>query len=211
MGGFVEAVLSFPTVLFTPLLVVVIGYWLVVVAGGADPDTDADTGDGGHGVLGFLGLGGVPLSVVVSLLVVLAWFGSLAGAELLTSIPGWLVLAGALILAWLITRLAVLGLARIWPTGPGASRSDFLGLTCVIRTGTVTRTFGQAEVHAPDGSSAIVQVRQAGTDDLRAGSTALLFDLDPDGDFFWVVPADIALRPDPSTPDSPSENQQKDR
>jgi hypothetical protein len=210
MGGFVEAVLSFPTVLFTPLLVVVIGYWLVVVAGGADPDTDADT-DGDGGVLGFLGLGGVPLSVVVSLLVVLAWFGSLAGAELFTSIPSWLVLAGALLVAWLLTRLAVLGLARVWPTGPGASRSDFLGLTCVIRTQTVTRTFGQAEVHAPDGSSAIVQVRQAGSDDLRAGHTALLFDVDADGEFFWVVPADIALRPDPSTPDSSSDNQQKDR
>jgi hypothetical protein len=209
MGGFVEAVLSFPTVVFTPLLVVVIGYWLVVIAGGADPETEADGGD--TGVLAFLGLGGVPLSVVVSLLVVLAWFGSLAGAELLTSVPAWLVLAGALVAAWLLTRLAVLGLARVWPTGPGASRSDFLGLTCVIRTQTVTRTFGQAEVHAPDGSSAIVQVRTPGADELRAGTRALLFDVDPDGEFFWVVPADIALRPDPSTPDSPSDNQQKDR
>ena len=210
MGGFVEAVLGFPTVLFTPLLVVVIGYWLVVVAGGADPETEVDT-DGGHGPLGFLGLGGVPVPVVVSLLVVLAWFGSLAGAELFGGISGWIVLAGALVPAWVLTRLAVLGLARIWPSGPGASRADFLGLTCVIRTGTVTRTFGQAEVHAPDGSSAIVQVRQAGADDLRAGSRALLFDVDPDGEFFWVVPADIALRPDPSTLDSPSDNQQKDR
>jgi hypothetical protein len=162
-------------------------------------------------VLGFLGLGGVPLSVVVSLLVLLAWFGSLVGAELFTPVPSWLVLAGALLMAWQLTRLAVLGLAPVWPTGPGASRSDFLGLTCVIRTQTVTRTFGQAEVHAPDGSSAIVQVRQAGTDDLRAGSAALLFDVDADGEFFWVVPADIALRPDPSTPDSSSDNQQKDR
>jgi hypothetical protein len=169
-----------------------------------------DAGEG-PGPLGFLGLGGVPVSVVVSLLVVLAWFGSLAGAELLTAVPAGLVLAGALVAAWLITRLAVLGLARIWPTGPAASRADFVGLTCVIRTGTVTRTFGQAEVHAPDGSSAIVQVRSPGTDDLRAGSTALLFDVDADGEFFWVVPADVALRPDPSTPDSPPDNQQKDR
>jgi hypothetical protein len=204
MGGFVTAVLSFPTVLFTPLLVVVIGYWLLVVAGGADPEAGSDGGDG-SGPLGFLGLGGVPVPVAGSLLVVLAWFGSLAGAELLTSIPGWAVLIGALVAAWLLTRLAVLGLARVWPAGPAASRADFLGLTCVIRTQTVTRTFGQAEVHAPDGSSAVVQVRQAGADDLRAGSTALLFDADPDGEFFWVVPADIALRPDPSTPDRPSD------
>ena len=55
MGGFVQAVLSFPTVVFTPLLVVVIGYWIVVVAGGADPDSEADGGDAGSGPLAFLG------------------------------------------------------------------------------------------------------------------------------------------------------------
>ena len=60
----------------------------------------------------------------------------------------------------------------------------------------MTRDFGQAEVHSPDGSSAIVQVRQAGDDDLRAGTVALLFDVDPEGEFFWVVPADIATTPD---------------
>ena len=44
MDGFVEAVLSFPTVIFTPLLVVVIGYWIVVVAGGADPEAEVGSG-----------------------------------------------------------------------------------------------------------------------------------------------------------------------
>ena len=211
MGGFLDAVLSFPTVVLTPLLVVVIGYWIVVIAGGADPDTDADGGDAGSGPLAFLGLTGVPMSVIFSLLVVVAWFGSLAGAQLLTGWPMWLVLIASIVAAWVVTRLALIGLSRVWPHATAASRTDFIGLTCVIRTGTVTRTFGQAEVHAPDGSSAIVQVRSPGDDDLRAGSRALLFDVDPDGEFFWVVPADIALRPDPSTPDSPSENQQKDR
>jgi hypothetical protein len=188
LGGFVEAVLSFPTVLFTPLLVVVIGYWVVVVAGGADPDADAGTG----GLLAFAGLGGVPAAIPVSLLVVLAWFGSLAGSQL--PLAGWIVLLAALPVAWLLTRLAVIPLRRLLPTGTDPSRADFVGLTCVIRTGKVTRTFGQAEVHAQDGSSAIVQVRQAGTDDLRAGTVALLYDVDPDGDFFWVVPADIATK-----------------
>ena len=204
MGGFVEAALSFPTVVFTPLLVVVIGYWIVVVIGGADPDADIDSGETGHGVVSFLGFGGVPLPVIGSLLVVLAWFGSLAGAELLTSLPAWIVLVAAIVAAWIVTRLAVIGLARIWPTGNQHSRSDFLGLTAVIRTGRVTRTFGQAEVRVPDGSSAVVQVRQAGDDELTAGTVALLFDADPDGEYFWVVPADVALRPDQS------DNQQKD-
>jgi hypothetical protein len=192
MSGFVAAALSFPTVLFTPLLVVVVGYWLVVVAGGADPDA----GPGGEGgFLGFLGLGGVPVSIPISLIVLVAWFASLVGGELF-AVAAWLVLIGALVVAWLLARVVTLLLRRLLPTGPGASRADFVGLTCVIRTGRVTGTFGQAEVHATDGSSAIVQVRQAGDDDLHAGTVALLYDVDPDGDFFWVVPADIATKDD---------------
>jgi len=184
MNGFIEAALSFPTILFTPLLIIVVAYWAVVIGGGADPEADAG------GYLGFAGLGGVPVSMPLSLLVVLIWFGCLAGAELL---PGWLALIAAVLVAWLLTRLAVLLIRRFRPP-PDPTRADFVGRTCVIRTGRVTRTFGQAEVHAADGSSAIVQVRQAGDDELRAGTVALLYDFDPEGEFFWVVPADIATK-----------------
>ncbi|GGQ44287.1 DUF1449 family protein [Couchioplanes azureus] len=190
MGGFFEAVLSFPTVVLTPLLVVVIGYWLVVIVGGADPEGDGGGEDAGF--LGFLGLSGVPASVVLSLLIVFAWFVTLAGAELFGAIPAALVLVAAVVVAWLVTRLSVLLIKRFLPAGTEPSRADFVGLTCIVRTGRVTRTFGQAEVRAPDGSSAIVQVRQAGDDELRAGTVALLYDVDPDGEFFWIVPADIA-------------------
>ena len=195
VGGFLTAVLSFPVVIFTPLLVIVIGYWLVVIAGGADPDGDGGEGAGG-GFAGLLGLGGAPAPVVLSLFVAVGWFAALAGQQLLGGLPGWLLLVAALVIAWVLSRLAALALRRLWPARVEPSRADFLGLTCVIRTGRVTRTFGQAEVHAPDGSSAVVQVRQAGHDDLRAGTLALLFDVDPDGEFFWVVPADIATTPD---------------
>jgi hypothetical protein len=201
MGGFVEAALSFPAVLFTPLLLVIVGYWLFVAVGGAEPDSggpDSDGGSGaaGDGALAVVGLGGVPVGIVLSLFAAFAWFASLAGTQQ-TVIPGPLVLLAALVAAWLLTRLAVLMLRRFLPSGAEPTRADFVGITCVIRTGRVTRTFGQAEVHAPDGSSAVVQVRQAGTDDLRAGTSAVLYDFDPAGEFFWVVPADVALHPDP--------------
>lgn len=186
MGEFVGAALSFPTVLFTPLLIIVIGFWIVVVAGGADPDA-GDSGD----LLSFAGLGGVPVSVPISLLAVLAWFGSLAGAEFL---PGWAALIAALVVAWVLTRAAIVLIRRFGPAGTDPSRKDFLGRTCVIRTGRVTSTFGQAEVRAGDGSAAIVQVRQAGDDDLRAGTVAVLYDFDPEGEFFWVIPADIVTK-----------------
>jgi hypothetical protein len=191
VSGFFEAVLSFPAVLFTPLLVVVIGYWLVVVVGGADPDAD---GGAEGGLLAFAGFGGVPAAIPLSLLILFAWFGSLAGAQVFPTVAAWLITVGALVVAWVLTRLAVLLLKRLLPSGTEPSRADLLGRTGIIRTGRVTRTFGQAEVHSADGSSAIVQVRQAGDDDLHAGSIALLYDVDPEGEFFWVVPADIATK-----------------
>jgi hypothetical protein len=187
MDRFVDAALSFPAVLFTPLLVVVVGYWIVVIAGGADPEGEA-------GYLDFLGFGGVPATVVLSLFVAVAWFAALTAGALFGGFPALLLLAAAVVVAFVLTRLAVVLLKRFLPSGAEPSRADFVGLTAVVRTGRVTRTFGQAEVHAPDGSSAIVQVRQAGDDDLRAGTVGLLYDVDPDGDFFWIVPADIASK-----------------
>jgi hypothetical protein len=122
MSDFFGAALSFPTVLFTPMLVVVVGFWAIVVGGGADPEAE----HGGHvEPLGFLGLGGVPVSVPVSLLVLFAWFASLAGSQL-TALPSWLVLIAALLSAWVLTRPAVLALRRLLPSGPDVSRADFI-------------------------------------------------------------------------------------
>jgi hypothetical protein len=200
MGEFVASSLAFPTVLFSFLLLVVIGYWLLVLVGSMAPD---DTPDGIDGGLAALGLGGVPVTVAVSLLVALGWFASLAGtvvlrgAGLTTVALSVALLVAALAVAWLGTRLLVAPLRRLFPTEPAASRNDFVGRLCVIRTGRVDAEFGQAEVTAPDGSSAIVQVRHlpgtaGGDGNLTAGSTALIYDLDADSGYFWVTPVDAS-------------------
>ncbi|WP_238015143.1 hypothetical protein KZZ52_01970 [Dactylosporangium sp. AC04546] len=184
MGEFLNATLEFPTVLFTFLLVLVIAYWLIVLFGGADTE-DADFG----GFLGSLGLGGVPATVGLSVLVLVAWFVSLAGSTVTDgALLRLAVLVVALVVAWLVTRVLVVPLGRLFPATTGDSRTAFVGRTCVVRTGTVTETFGQAEVTAADGSSAIVQVRQTGTDTFTAGSTAVIYEYDQDGEFFWIVP-----------------------
>jgi hypothetical protein len=190
-------------------LIVVVGYWLFVIFGAAEPDAldgdaEAATGDAQPGFLAGLGLDGVPVTVVLSLLIALSWFVSLVGTALLASagVPtvarialSFVTLAAALVAAFYGTRLLVAPLRRLLPQDKGASRGDFVGRLCVIRTGRVGRDFGQAEVTAADGSSAVVQVRQAGQDQLAHGTTALIYDYDVDGEFFWVAPADIGLTP----------------
>ena len=213
MGEFLDVALDFPTVLFSFLLVVVIAYWVLVLMGLANVEDDVEGGTASGGFLAGLGLGGPPVSVVISLLIVLAWFASLAGRVLLDRLGfgartllllclGLLVLA--LLCAWLITRLLIAPLRRVFPSGPEASRSAFIGALCVIRTGRVTTTFGQAEVTALDGSSAVIQVRQAGNEPLGSGSRALIYDYDAVGEFFWVTSIDAtAFSPEPSPYRSP--------
>ncbi|WP_446217734.1 hypothetical protein [Micromonospora sp. IBHARD004] len=207
MAGFLDTALSFPTVLFSFLLLVVVGYWLLVLTGVLDFGDDLDVDGAPGGFLAGLGLGGLPAAIVFSLLVAVAWFVSLAGTVLLDGLGLGVgarvalsvgVLLVALLGAWLVTRLVAVPLSRLLPTGTEASRHAFVGSLCTIRTGRVTADFGQAEVTAADGSSAIVQVRQPGAEPLRAGSSALIYDYDVDGEFFWVMPAGIAFDPDPS-------------
>ncbi|WP_051966861.1 hypothetical protein [Kitasatospora mediocidica] len=221
MRDFVGTAMAFPAVLFSFALAVVVGYWLLVLIGGVGHGGGhagghggghgghggaavQHGGSGGHGggrgvggVLSAVGLGGVPITVVVSLLVAFAWFSALAGE--LAGGPG---LGGALAGSaaavaggWAGARLLVSPLRRLLPQpGPPPSRLDFVGSRCVIRTGRVGPDFGQAEVHAQDGSAALVQVRQSDEDAagagnaLTAGTTALIYDYDTDGEFFRVMP-----------------------
>jgi hypothetical protein len=195
VGEFFAAALSLPAVLFSFLLVVCLGYWLLVLFGALEIDGDA--GD----LLGSLGFGGVPLTIVVSVIVAVAWFAGLTGTVLLSGTSGWthlllaaFVFVAAIFVGLVVARLFVTPLRRVFDTGPAPSRADFVGRTCVIRTGTVAIDFGQAEVAAQDGSTAVIQVRQTGQDDLRAGHTALIYDYDTDGEFFWVALLDTHLK-----------------
>lgn len=211
MRGFLGAVTGYPTVVFTFALAVVVGYWVLVLVGAAHPH-GASGGHGGHGgghhgrghgggrhghagPARLLGLAGVPITVAVSLVVAFAWFTALTGRVWLGGGARWFLLPVALVGGWVGARLLVMPLRRLMPEQlPPPSRQDFVGLGCVIRTGRVGPDFGQAEVRAADGSSAVVQVRQthddaAGPGDvLRAGASALIYDYDAEGEFFWIMP-----------------------
>ncbi|MGW1557762.1 hypothetical protein ACWCQ1_14795 [Streptomyces sp. NPDC002144] len=209
MRAFLAAAVGLPTILFTSALAVVVVFWLLAALGAADHH-----GFHGHRNVEAWGMGGVPVTVAFSLLTAIAWFVSLSATVLLDPLaPNGLarvavravVLAGAVVAAWWTTRLLVRPLRHLFPDAPGPSRQDFVGLVCTVRTGRVDGTFGQAEVRAADGSSAIVQVRQTGEDArsvsnaLTSGSTALLYAYDDVGEFFWVAPYDGALDPRPDS------------
>lgn len=166
-------------------------------AGHAGHASHADHSGPRGSLLAAAGLDGLPVTVVLSLLVTLAWCLSLIGSTALdgAGVHGLprtagdvALLAAALTGAWSLTWLLVRPLRHLFPEQRPPSREDFVGLLCTVRTGRVTGAFGQAEVAAPDGSTAVVQVRQTGGEPFAAGSTGLLYAYEPEGEFFWVAP-----------------------
>ncbi|MFJ9555519.1 DUF1449 domain-containing protein [Nocardiopsis sp. NPDC101807] len=225
MGLFLDTALGFPTVLLTPALVVVAGYWLFVAVGAADLDlldgVDAD-GDavGLSAFMGRVGLGGtapkasvedggrragVPVTVALTVLVCVAWFVSMIGGIMTTlldttSTPlllalGAVVLLIALVAAWAVTSGLVMSLQRFLPRRTGDSKHELVGRTCVIRIGDADESFGRAEITTAGGASISIPVRTTGGEVLPLGSTALIFDHSPEGDVFLVTRFDAALDP----------------
>jgi hypothetical protein len=201
MGEFVEATLQFPTVIFTFPLIVVVGYWLFAAVTGLAGDLVEGGSDGpgdGGGFTGFLtalGLGGVPVTVVFSVLTAVAWFVSLVGAVLFDSV---LLRAATLLLAlyagWHVTWLVARPLRRLLRTSSSPRNADLVGLVCEVRVGCTAAVFGQGELSTADGGTLLVDIR-SDAEPIPAGERALMYDYDPDKDFFLVAPAGAAADP----------------
>ncbi len=171
---------SFPTAVPTVLLVILLIYWLLSIIGlvdlgenlemhhehdGFDSDVggvhdshvDNDSADV-HTLAGYLvalGLGGVPLSIVASLLVFFTWlFTAIAQQYLLVLVPGDTLKIGIGVVALVlsagfaipISARLVRPLRKLFVKHHARSNSSLVGLQCKVTTQTVDETFGRAEV-----------------------------------------------------------------
>jgi hypothetical protein len=238
--------LSFPSVVYTVLLGVVLIYWTFVmvgvihigegsegaleghldgatkgmlegavdhlggghaevgdIAGGDGHDLDigdADDGaDGGHGalaaIMSALHLRSVPATVVISLIVTFAWLVSVVSMQLLTraapALHGGLlslgVLLAAFVLALPLTSIAARPLAKVFAPKHAPAKVDFIGRTCVVRTGSVTSKFGEATLH-DGGAGLVLRVRIDDGKQLARGEQALIVDYDAERETYLVEP-----------------------
>ncbi len=208
MEEFLANVLSFPTIVFSVLLGVVCLYWLFALFGLASPDmfeTDFDldvSGDavslsGLSGLMVTLGLTGVPVSLVITLLVLYAWLISYFAVHFLVSLlPAGLFywLAGSLVVLVAAGLSLFATAASVRPMRPlfrklhrAATVPALLGRTCVVRSTTVDEGFGEATITL-DGAHLILKVR-AEPGRLQRGDQAVLLEHIPDQNAYRIVPA----------------------
>lgn len=227
--------LSFPSVVYTVLLGVVLVYWAFVMVGvihigegsegaleghvdgatkgmlegavdqlghGAgpdgDPNLDLDADDSGGAlaaIMSALHLRSVPVTVVFSFIITFSWLVSVVVMQLLTRAAPTLVgvgsslavLVGSLLLALPLTSLAARPLAKVFAPKHAPVKLDFIGRTCVVRTGTVTAKFGEATLH-DGGAGLVLRVRVEDGKQLGRGEQALIVDYDAARETYLVEP-----------------------
>ncbi|MFM9880471.1 MAG: ubiquinone biosynthesis protein [Burkholderiaceae bacterium] len=189
MLGFTDAVLAFPTAIFTTLLGVAVVYWLLALIGLVDFDSgdlhaDADITDPDLGslvgIIVAFGLQGVPFSIVFSLVVLLSWTLSCLGAMWLlallpVSIPvyvsGSLLALASVSLAVPISARIVKPLRGLFVTHAAIHNASLVGQHCKVLTQGVDEKMGRAEV-LQRGASINIRVWAHVPNSLARGSNA---------------------------------------
>jgi|SRR5690554_3196536 len=197
METFFAVAFSFPTVVFSVLLCVAIIYWLISLLGMGDIDADGDIDAGGDfsGLMVTLGLQGVPLPLVLTLLFLFGWlasyfvdlvFGPLIPAGLLHWLYGAAVIVSALVASVLITSVVVRPLRPLFRRAflqPLQKR--IVGTPCVVISSRVTETSGRGET-VLDGAHLVLQIRSHSP--LSRRERAVIIEHIPDKNAWWVVP-----------------------
>ena len=204
MDIFIHHISSFPTIVFTGFLFFVSLYWLVALIGMADIDLldvdidmDAEVGslEGFAGLLFKLGLAGVPLTIVLSIMAMVGWMSSYfimarvvepfapTGLETIMAIAAGLV---AFILSLRLTNLFIKPLRPLFKQAKGASVTDFIGQTVIVRSSRVSQTFGEARLE-DGGAGQLVKIRAQDSLNLKKGDKVVLIEFEPESHSYFVV------------------------
>lgn len=193
MEIFLQTALSFPTVLFSFLLCVAILYWCVAALGilevdlldiEADSALDSVQPEGLAGLLLRLGLSGVPVTLVLTLLFFFAWSVSYFIELLLLSyLPlgflryplGVIVAVAALVVAVPVSAALCKPLRPLFRKLEATSSTSVLGQTAVVRSGRVTLSHGEALLEN-GGAGLILRVRADDARGFKRGDRVVLLE-----------------------------------
>lgn len=163
---------------------------------GLKPDAD------GGGMWKGLGLAQVPVTISLSVILLVAWVASLLGMQharpAIGSLGGWfpgLLLVTTIVVSVLVASVIVRPLAPLFAIHGGKTNRDYVGHTCTITTGSVDENFGQANLE-DGGTVLVIPVRCDKPGSLRRGSRALVIDFD-DVRNAYVVEPQIDMLPAP--------------
>lgn len=202
MASFIAIISSYPAIIYTVLLGVILIYWLLAILGMVDiealdigMDADVDGVTGLASALMAVGLNGVPFSIVVSFLVLVSWLLTCLGMELNPLSSGMLqVLIGtgvmfiSFALSIPITARIIRPMRGLFVTHTAVHNRDLVGRVCKVTTLSVNETFGQAFME--DGGGGLnLRIRAQTPNNLSKDSLAVIVEYHQASDSYEVVEA----------------------
>ena len=208
--GFFDALFQPGLLLFTVPVLIAVMLWSLALIGlldfesfdfdldlDAEVDADLDAGGGG-GVLAAMGLGLVPFSLIFTLILFFFGFTGITLHSFFGDALGWSMIATNLLfapLALLVAFTLSAGAARVLHPlfkdyGKAHGAFDLIGKTAVIKSSTVSPSFGAAVVKI-DGDRLEIATRSETEDNgLRYGDKVLVIDFDQENNIYLIVPFD---------------------
>lgn len=193
MNAFLQTCLTFPTLLYSIVLAVCVAYWGLAATGlvdadgpdgllGGDGDGDGDAA-GVAAMLAKLGLAGVPVMLVATVLSFIGWLGTyFVQLLVLQHLPGGLrIVAGiAVAVAMLVpglfaTSLLLRPLSRLLLKLRPPADPSIIGRTATVSTPSVDAGYGQATVD-DGGAGLVLQVRHHESGRFKRGDRVVLIE-----------------------------------
>lgn len=209
MDPFYQNISSFPTVIYTFFLVLVVFYWLVAVLGlvdieildfdldveGANPDSGLSNPDVLAGLMLRFGLNGVPVTIILSFIALFGWFlcyfavhftFPLLPSGFLQFIVGIPVLLATFYIAVMLTALVIKPLRTFFKNTNQDTTKYTLGQVAIVRTSRVDSDFGEA-VLEDGGAGLILKVRATGDETFKQGDKVVLFEYIEQNNAYRVI------------------------
>ena len=210
MSTFLQYALGFPTFIFGALLVFMLLYWVIAFMGLVDVDSIDhwvlfDGSDHAHGVehsasalAGLLlkvGLGGIPLTVILTVLFLLSWLASYVMSHFVPAVQGWTlvniatgsaVAAAAVVTGFFATVLVLRPLRGIVnKIAPAEEPKVLLGRVGLVRSAVVNASQGYGSVD--DGGGGLNLQMRSPERELTRGTEIVLIEHLPEHNAWRVV------------------------
>lgn len=209
MNPFHQTVTSFPTVIYTVLLIVCSLYWLVAVLGlvdidimDVDMDGDIDAADstaaqgGIAGLLHRLGLNGVPLTIILTFIACIGWllcyYATYFTAHLIPDFAlikitvGLVTFIVATYVTILITAQLIKPLRKMFLKLDYDETKHILGQTVVVRSSIVNKDRGEGELN-DGGAGLLLNIRSTGEQEFVKGDEVVVIEQLHEQNLYRVV------------------------
>lgn len=213
MDPFYQNIASFPTAFFTFFLALSMLYWCIAALGFVDvnaldfdsvntdgemdinTDTSISSGDVVAGLIMRLGLSGVPVTIIVTLISLIGWilcyyivyvFFSWVPEGVLRYLVSLPIIAGCLYVAAVLTAIAVKPFRSLFAKMEQKTEKKVLGQTAIVRTLRVDNGFGEATLE-DGGAGLIFKVRTLGDVTFGKGDRVVLLEYVKESNTYNVI------------------------